>query len=92
MRSQKNTVIRNSNIAWQKMQEKIVLVSPQTMRIHILHGSGGSIWEYLKEARSEDELASMVCEEYDTTIEGAQKDIRSFLTKLKKEDLIVSNN
>ena len=91
MKSEKNTVIRNSKIAWQKIQEKIILVSPKTMRIHIIHGSGGSIWEHLKDARSEDELAELLCEEYDTTVERAKKDVQTFLDQLKKENLVISN-
>ena len=90
MTLQKNTVIRNSKIAWQNIQDKVVLVSPKTMRIHIIHGSGGSVWEHLKKSRSEDELAELIFEEYDTTIESAKKDVQIFLDKLKKESLVLS--
>ncbi len=90
MKSQENAVIRNVNIAWQKIEEKVVLVSPKTMRIHIVHGCGGSIWEHLKEAKTEDELAGLICEEYDTTIDKAKDDVGEFLDKLKEEDLILS--
>ncbi len=91
MTSKRPAVIRNSEIAWQQMQEKVVLVSPKTMRIHILHGSGGSIWEYLKKSRSEDELAELLCDEYDTTPIEAEKDVRNFLNQLKKEELVISD-
>jgi len=90
MKDKKDVLIRNSKIAWQYIQEKAVLVSSKTKKIHILYGCGGSVWKYLKEPRDIDALVHLICEEYDTTPPQAERDISKFLDKLKEEKLICS--
>lgn len=92
MTSNKNTVVRNSKIAWQKVDDKVVLVSPKRMKIHILSGCGESIWEHLKESKDVDEIAVLICKEYDTTEAQAKKDISEFVDKLTAEELVLVNN
>lgn len=48
MKDKKDVLIRNSKIAWQYIQEKAVLVSSKTKKIHILYGCGGERMEILK--------------------------------------------
>lgn len=86
-----NTVIRNSKIAWQKVEEKVVLVSPKTKKIHILYGTGGYLWECLEQQRSVDQLTELVCEQYDATQEQAQLDIQEFLNQMQEEDLVLTS-
>ena len=81
--------VRNQKIAWQVVDDKIVLVSPQTHKIHILSGCGSRIWEYLKETKKEEELIDLVCEEFDVGATQAEEDIDHFLNDLLKEELVL---
>jgi len=89
MKSKDNAVTRNPNIAWQKVEEKAVLVSPQTKKIHVLHGCGGRIWDYLKETRCIDDLVTLICDEYDASPDSVKKDVEVFLAQLELESLVL---
>ena len=88
MEQKNNLVSRNSKIAWQIIDQKIVLVSPKQMKIHILSGTGSHIWNHLKEPTSVENLVEKVVEEYDTTKEKAREDVNTFLEQLSKEELL----
>ncbi len=84
----KNTVVRNKKIAWQKVDDKYVLVSPRTKRIHVLHGCGGRIWEHVEKPHTTDDLVELICEEYEVPEEDARRDITEYVSKLKEEEIV----
>ena len=84
--------IRNQKIAWQVVDDKIVLVSPQNHKIHILSGSGSRIWEHLKEMKNEEELVGLICDEFDVSQQKAEEDLDHFLTDLVKEELVLEKD
>ena len=57
-------------------------------QIAVLNDTGKFLWEQLVVERTEEELIKTVTEEYRVTEEEAQVDIREFLQKLKKSNLL----
>lgn len=54
-----------------------------------LNGSGLLLWEKLQTGTSEQELVEALLEEYETTEERAQNDVKIFLEQLEKQDLLI---
>ena len=90
MVSENSTIVRNKKIAWQKVDEKYVLVSPRTKKIHVLHGSGGRIWEHIEKPKTTDDLVGLMCDEYDVSEDVVRKDISEYVSKLKEEDIVLT--
>ena len=88
----KISYVRNHKIAWQAVDDKVVLVSPQNHKIHILSGSGSRIWEFLKHPRGQEELVALVCSEFDVEEQAAQSDMDIFLQDLHAEQLIAERD
>lgn len=53
-----------------------------------LNETGAFAFRLLQAGITEDALAERVAEEYDVTLEAAQKDTRAFLEKLKEADAL----
>ena len=81
---------RNSKIAWQKVEDRVVVVTPQTKKIHILSGIGGYLWDCLNEPKSFLELIEQVCSEYDVDYHQAEADMGSFIRDLEDREIILT--
>lgn len=81
-------VIRSDKTAWQIVQERVVVVTPETKRIHILYGSGSKIWQCLDKPRDIQQISKVICDEYDVNHEQAQKDIKDFIQQLKDKEIV----
>ena len=53
-----------------------------------LNELGGFIWDLLPEADTEEDILKAILEEYEVSWEQAQKDLREFLDKLKRLNII----
>jgi len=58
------------------------LLNPLTKKLHRINETGRFIWETCKEARSTDELASMMAEHFHIPIKTAQKDVNEFIDRM----------
>ncbi|MGD2249410.1 MAG: PqqD family protein [Candidatus Methanofastidiosia archaeon] len=58
------------------------LLNPLTKKLHRINESGRFIWEACKEAKSADELTSMVAEHFHIPKETAQKDVNEFIDRM----------
>lgn len=56
--------------------------------LFVLNELGAFIWDLLPSAETEEEICKAVLEEYEVSPEEAMQDIREFLEKLKKLNII----
>lgn len=56
--------------------------------LFVLNELGAFLWDKLPQAENEGELLAAVLEEYEVSLEKAGADIREFLEKLRKLDIL----
>lgn len=72
----------------------LIPVGEMAMKVHgiiNLTESGRLIWERLQEECQEEELVSVLRQEYEVDEETAVQDVRAFLKKLEDAGLLVQN-
>ena len=60
---------RSSKVAWQQLDDKVIIVTPKDKQIHILSGSGMDIWQALEEPKTIEALFLYLYEIYDVAEE-----------------------
>jgi len=68
-----------------------VLLNLTNKRYYSLNPTGTRIWQLLAEGCSPEEIATRLCEEYDTTLAQAQAAVEELLSHLTAEHLIVQS-
>ncbi len=84
-------ISRNPKIAWQRIEDKIVVINPQKRKVHILSGSGVSIWEHLSSSKTLEDIIKLILEEYEIDEAKAIQDIKSFIELLGEKELVIFN-
>ena len=56
--------------------------------IYTLSEVGGAIWQLIDGTRTVDQIADVICDEYDVSLEEAAKDVRDLLMSLEAQGLI----
>jgi response regulator RpfG family c-di-GMP phosphodiesterase len=81
-------IARNSQAAWQQVEENVIVVTSQTRKMHILEGIGGRIWQLLENPIKQKELISQIQLEYDAEPWQIQEDTENFLKELAAKSII----
>ena len=79
---------RNPDLPYQKVLEEVLIVAPRDRRLHRLNEVASYIWMSLDRPRTADELARLVSREFDIDEKTARKDVKAFVSELKKKDLL----
>jgi hypothetical protein len=86
--SEDTVVARGRDTAWQVVEDKVVVVTPRTRRIHILDGTGGRIWECIEEPRDVRSVVSAIGEEFDVERDRALGETVRFLKELVEKGMV----
>ncbi len=81
-------VTRGADAAWQVVDDKVVVVTPRSREIHILDGTGGTIWNRISEPATLSAVVDAVCEEYDVDRETAERETREFVSDLVEKGVV----
>lgn len=81
--------IRNTNIAWQKVEDRIVVVTPLTKKVHIISGVGLDVWSLVEQPVSYTEVLKEISQDYEVDYTQMEKDIREFWEELIEKGIIV---
>ncbi len=87
MDSQK-TIVRTNIAAWQEVEGNIVVVTPNTKKIHILSGLGIRVWELLEKPILKSQILDIIVDEYDVSREQAETDMNGFIHELLEKKII----
>lgn len=81
-------VVRNNEILWKLVEDKVVLLDMDEGRAIMLNEVGSHIWTTLANQKTKDELVQDVITAFDIDEDTAKKDTHSFLNEMIKKDLI----
>jgi hypothetical protein len=70
------------------MDGELVMMGQEQGEYYGLRDVAATLWQHLEQARSLDELCTLVAEEYDVTAEACRDDVRVFLDQLRAKDLV----
>jgi hypothetical protein len=84
----KSAIVRNEDIIWRKIEDKIVLIGKDGLAIHVLNKTAAHIWDLCDGAHSPDEIAANLCERFDVPPEEANADVREAISKLEGMGLL----
>jgi len=88
MKSQKKMFVRRPETAWQNIEDKTVVVTSRTKKIHILSGSAKSIWNYLEQPRQLENIVELLCAEYEVDARQAKHDASGFINDLLDKEIV----
>lgn len=80
--------VRVRQLAWQVLDESVLILEPKTKKAHELNSVASFIWQKLDGAKSKEQITALVAEEYDVGIEVIQKDVDKFIETLEEGQLI----
>ena len=85
-----NTKIKkNPRTAWRKYDENALLITPDDSKIHKLNETATFIWEMLQDKTlSINEIAQEIVNEFEVSIEIAEKDIKNIINKMAKKQIV----
>ena len=79
---------RHPDAAWRKIDEQVVVVTPDDGKLHLLNDLASFLWEQLDAAQSIDALVRAVTDEYDVDENTARTDILDFFRDLISKNLL----
>ena len=79
---------RHPTAGFRIFEGQATIVMPDGSFIHVLNEIGSRVWDLLNGQRSESDIVDIICEEFDTTREVAQKDVREFLAALEANRML----
>jgi len=80
---------KNAALAWREIDNETVIISPGESVMHELNDTGSLIWRSIDGHRTAEELAALLVEEYDVTMEVALADTLALLAELSSRKLLV---
>ncbi len=80
--------MRNNDILWRLIEDKVVLLDMDEARAIMLNDVGSHIWMALEKQKTQEELVHEVTTAFDIDEDTAKKDTRSFLDEMIRKDLI----
>ncbi len=75
-------------VAFRVIEDEAVVVKPIDGSMMILNETGTSIIKSIGKGITEERLIKKIVDDYDIPVEVANRDVKSFLKRLKKEGII----
>lgn len=87
-REKKRVVQNPDRLLYRQVDEKLILSNPRRDFYFILKGTGARIWLLLKERKSEEEIVSIMSDEYEVDPSFLRADIADLIVMMKKENIM----
>jgi len=79
---------RHPTAGFRVFEGQATIVMPDGSYIHGLNEIGSRVWELLDGEKDESQIVNIVCEEFETTREVAERDVREFLATLEANRML----
>jgi len=79
---------RNPTAGFRLFDGQATIVMPDGSFIHVMNESGSRIWELMDGERTRAQIVDQICEEFETTREAAERDVREFLATLSAHHML----
>lgn len=80
---------RSTKIAWQQLEDRVIVVSPEKKLIHIISDSGVDIWEALAKPQTLPGLCQALHERYEVSSGHLKEDVETFCNELIEKEIII---
>jgi hypothetical protein len=81
---------KNPALAWREIDEETVIISPNDSVMHELNDTGSFLWKNIDGKKSAAELAELLVENYEVTLDVALSDTQALLQELSSRKLVVT--
>jgi len=81
-------ISRHPSAAWQNIEDRVLVVTPKTKKVHILDGCGACVWRHIAQPQTVESIVQMICLEYEVTMSQAQKDVEAFVSELEEKNMV----
>lgn len=82
--------VRNPHLAWRQIEGEIVIISPEDSQVHELNETAAFVWMHADGARSVEEIADAMTEEFEVVREAARADISELVGQLTEKRLLLA--
>lgn len=86
--SDSSSIRRAEQVASRAIAGKMVLMKAPISTLNTLNGVAGFIWEKLDTPKTIDELAKLIADEYEVSLDEAVVDLLSFVKDMLRKELI----
>lgn len=83
---------RQRNVFSRIIDDEAVLVLPQKGEVKVVNEVGARIWEIIDGTHSTNQIAEIICSEYQVERENAEQDVIEFLNLLFGHGIITISN
>src|SRR5947199_7713487 len=80
---------KNPDLAWREIDDATVIISPHDSVMHELNDTGSFLWRNIDGYRSAADLAALLAENYEVTLDIALTDTQSLLEEMASRTLLV---
>ena len=84
----KTYLIRSKNVAWKVLDGESVVLNLDSGVYFTLNTTGTAVWERIDGATSLEEIGRGLCEQFEITVEQAQRDLLELTKSLLDEGLV----
>lgn len=81
-------VARNINIATNKIDDEVIMMSLEKGNYYSVNSIGTRIWNIIEQEKNVKEICDTLLQEYDIDKEHCEKAVIAFLEKMKTADLL----
>ena len=85
-------VTKSPNVQWTVLEGEAVLLNMDNGHYFTLNRVGTAMWELLTAEQPLGDILAALCARFDVTEEVARKDLTELITRLCREDLLISRN
>ena len=88
MDSLKMEIKRHPSAAWQEIEDRVLVVTPKTKKVHILDGCGAAVWRQIARPRTLELIVRQICSEYEVAESQAQRDVEFFIAECREKSMV----
>lgn len=80
---------KNPSLAWREIDDETVIISPGESLMHELNDTGSVVWKNIDGHRTAEDLAALLVEQYEVTLQTALADTLYLLEELSTRKLLL---
>jgi Coenzyme PQQ synthesis protein D (PqqD) len=81
---------KNPALAWREIDDETIIISPTESVMHELNNTGSFLWKNIDGKKSAAELAELLAENYEVTLDIALSDTQALLEQMSSRKLVVT--
>ncbi len=80
------------DIIWRRIEDEVVVITEDGLSVHVLNKTAAHIWELCDGRHDLNDIADMVCERFEVSVDEAKADVKAMLAQLEGLGLLRPEN